>query len=169
MSNSTKTHNALAVFQQPNHLASEAEKKAVGAHIPRHIARKYELLQKRTQQVRQALTGILPESLLLDCHVVNVSETELTVSLTSPTAVNHLRYVIMNCVQALHAYDLCFCQLQHIKVILAPDTPKLDARQNHSKRILSENTKRIIADSARFVTNDSPLQQALLRLASNND
>lgn len=160
----------LVKKQKPNHLASKVEKyAAAGVAMPKHLRHKYLYLQQTTQQVRQALLGIFPQETLDTCQVVNASATELTISFGSPTVVNHARYVIMNCVQALRAHDQQFCQLQQIKVILTPDLSQSDTRQNSSKRTLSENTKRIITDSTRFVTKNEQLKQALLKLADDTD
>lgn len=173
MSDLTKpvTINDLtAKRQKSNPLANKVDKRFVAdVETVQHLGHKYRYLQQLTKQVRQALLGIFPQETLDTCQVVNASSTQLTISFGSPTVVNHARYVIMNCVQALHAHDQQFCQLQHIKVILAPNMTQSDARQNNSKRALSENTRRIIADSTRFVTKNERLKQALLKLADHTD
>lgn len=173
MSDLTKTvtiNDLTAKKQRSNHFANKVDKRFVAdVETAQHLGHKYRYLQRLTKQVRQALLGIFPQEALDTCYVVNASSTELTISFGSPTVVNHARYVIMNCVQALHAHDQQFCQLQHIKVILTPNTSQSDARQNNSKRALSENTKRIITDSTRFVTNNERLKQALLKLADHTD
>lgn len=156
-----------AKLQRPNHLATRLEKQAAaGASLPQQLDYKYRYLQNLTQLARTALSGILPAQILSDCYVVATDAAEITLSLGSPTAANHMRYVMIDCVQALRSYDQRFCHLQHIKVILSPKSSQSDARPDTVKQILSENTRRIIAQQAQFVTPDSRLHSALLALAS---
>ncbi|USZ14252.1 hypothetical protein NKT77_10610 [Moraxella sp. FZLJ2107] len=169
MSDSTKTttiNDLLAKTNKPNHLASRLEHHAAaGAALPANLSRQYHHLHQLTIIVRQALSELLPESVLADCYVATASPTELCISLSSATAVNHARYMMVNCVQALRAYDSCFCHLQSLKVILAPKPIQSDARQDSSHRTLSENTRQNIAQSAQFVTKNERLRAALLKLA----
>lgn len=173
MSDSTKTtaiNDLLAKTCKPNHLASQLEHQAAaGAAVPKHLSHQYYHLQQTTQLVRQALSQIFPEQMLTTCYVVATLPAELTLAMGSSTAANHARYMMMDCVQALRAYDERFCQLQSIKVILAPQMTQSDSRQDDPKRTLSENTKQIIAQSAQFVTKNERLHTALLKLAGNDD
>ena len=78
-----------------------------------------------------------------------------------------------SCIQALRTYDQRFCQLQSIKLIVSSKTtsPKLvqsDARPNNLKKILSENTRQMITQTAQFVTQNERLNQALTQLARTN-
>lgn len=173
MSDSTKTaliNDLLAKQHKPNHLASAIEKKAAaGAALPKHLSAKYQFLRRHTQLVRQALAELFPEALLADCYVVRVSPAEITLSMGSATAANHARYVMENCVQALRTYDQRFCQLQSIKVILSPKLLQSETRQDGIKKTLSENTREMIAQNAKFVTQNARLQQALADLSTYYD
>lgn len=178
MSDHTKTtpiNDLVAKVRKPNHLASRVEKQAAaGAAIPKHLLHRYRHLQHHTQLVRQAWAGVLPNDILQTCQVINVSPVEITLAMSSPTAANHARYMMENCVQALRAYDQRFCQLQSIKLIISSKTtsPKLvqsDARPDDSKKILSENTRQMITQTAQFVTQNERLNQALTQLASSNN
>lgn len=177
MSDSTKTipiNDLVAKIRQPNHLASRIEKQAAaGAAIPKHLLHRYHHLQYHTQLVRQAWAGLLPNEILSACQVVNVSSVEITLAMSSPTAANHARYMMESCVQALRAYDQRFCQLQSIKLIVSSKTtsPKLvqsDARPDNLTKILSENTRQMITQTAQFVTQNERLNQALTQLARTN-
>ena len=166
-----KTIDDLSVkTKRPNHLASTTEKQAAaGATLPKPLVAHYQQLQQLTQLVRQALAELLPEQMLDDCYVVEASLVEITLSLGSPTAVNHMRYMMVNCVQALRSYDQRFCQLMSIQVILSPKPTQSDARQDDPKRTLSENTRQIITQSAQSVIKNERLRAALLKLAGNDN
>ena len=172
MSDSTKTapiNDLLAKQQKPNHLATLIEKQAAaGAALPKHLSSKYQFLMAHTQLVRQALAELFTEALLNDCYVVHVSPVEITLSMGSATAANHARYVMENCVQALRAYDEQFCYIEEFRVIVTPKPIQSDSRQTSSKKTLSENTKRIITQTASTVIHDDQLKQALLRLTKDN-
>ncbi|MFB6348206.1 hypothetical protein ACFBZI_01885 [Moraxella sp. ZJ142] len=172
MSDSTKTtpfNDLLAKTRKPNHLASQLEKQAAaGATLPRQLSYKYHYLQQQTQLVRQALAGLFSQDVLSDCHVVNASSIQITLSLGSSTAANHVRYMMENCVQALRTYDQRFCQLQAIKVVSTPQLSQSNARPDGIKKTLSENTKQIIAQNVQFVTQNEQLQQALRRLITDD-
>lgn len=175
MSEYTKTttvNDLMIKTRKPNHLASRLEKQAAaGAALPKHLLHQYRYLQQYTQLVRQSLSSIFTEEILAECQVVCVSPTKLTLSLGSPTAANHARYLIENCVQALRAYDQRFCQLQSIKIIFVPNPktlkkPQSDTHLDGIKKTLSENTKEMIAQSSQFVTQNPSLQHALQCLAN---
>lgn len=169
MSDFTKTaaiDDLLAKTTRPNHLASRLEKHAAkGAALPSRLANQVQYLQHLSRLVKQALAPLFPAPILADCLVVKASTTTITLSFTSPTAVNHARYIMVDCVQALRAYDPSFCQLQTIFVILSPKSMQSDARPSNLKRTLSENTKATITQSAAFVTHNDTLKAALLALA----
>ncbi|OOR89443.1 hypothetical protein B0181_07125 [Moraxella caviae] len=151
-----------------NFLAAPTEKlAAAGAKPPKNLAARYQYLQACTKKVRQALHALVTPDVLDGCHVVYADAHRMTLSLFSATAANHLRYVSMNCVQALRAYDQQFCDLQEIRVIATPPAQSV-SRQNSSQKTLSENTKRIINQNANNVIKHDGLRQALLRLANDD-
>lgn len=154
---------------QPNHLASQLEKQAAaGMKLPAHLVNHLEHLQSCTALVQQALKPLLPQEMLQDCTVAHADRHRLTVALSSSTAANHLRYLTANFVQALRAYDEQFCYLDEFRVIVTPKPIQSDSRQTSSKKTLSENTKRIITQTASTVIHDDQLKQALLRLTKDN-
>lgn len=171
MSDVTKTNqidDLLLKTNPPNYLASTLEKQAAaGAKLPVHLMRQYEQLQSVSILVRQALQTLIPAQILQDCVVAHIDRHCLTVALPSSTAANHMRYLTANCVQALRAYDEQFCHLEALRVIVtAPTSIPSDSRQTSSKKTLSENTKRIINQTASTVIHHDGLKQALLRLAN---
>lgn len=138
MSDSTKTNatnDLLAKTKPINHLATKTEKlSAAGASLPRHLSQQYQRLLWLSHQVRQALQGILSPEILADCYVSGAKAGKLTLSLSSVTAVNHVRYMMESCVQALRTYDQSFCQLQTIEVIFTPKPSKSDVQPRVIKK-----------------------------------
>lgn len=159
----------LLKSKTPNHLASTLEKQAAaGAKLPSHLVHQLAHLQSCTLLVKNALKTLLPEEILKDCTVAHADKHRLTVSLTSSTAANHLRYLAKSCVQALRSYDEQFCHLEELRVITTPKTSTPEPRQTSSKKTLSENTKRIITQTATSVIHHDGLKQALLRLTNDD-
>ncbi|MFA9486278.1 MULTISPECIES: hypothetical protein [unclassified Moraxella] len=151
----------------PNHLASTLEKQAAaGASIPKHLAEQIEQRHSYGILVKNALQALFPSELLNDCIIAHVDKHRLTIALPSTTAANHMRYLTDSCVQALRAYDKRFCFLEELSVIVTPKTQSSDSRQFSSKKTLSENTKRIINQTATTVITHEGLKQALLRLSN---
>ncbi|WP_323843184.1 DciA family protein [Moraxella sp. Pampa] len=150
----------------PNYLASTLEKQAAaGAKPPVHLTQRLVHLQSCTALLQQALKPLLPAEILKDCQVAQADRYRLTVSLSSTTAANHLRYLSASCLEKLRSYDKKFCHLEEFGVIVTPRTTQSDSRQLSSKKTLSENTKRIITQTATTVITHDGLRQALLRLA----
>lgn len=153
----------------PNHLASQLEKHAAaGIKLPAHLVNQLTHLQSYTILIQQVLKPLLPHEMLKDCIVAHVDQHRLTVALSSSTAANHLRYLGKNCVQALRAYDERFCFLEEFHVIVTPRLAQSDSRQTNTKKTLSENTKRIITQTASTVIHDDKLKQALLHLVNDD-
>ncbi|MDO4441538.1 MAG: hypothetical protein Q4B81_05090 [Moraxella sp.] len=168
MSDFTKTKHIadlLVKKSTPNHLASIPEKQAAYANIPKHLAHQIEQRHSCAILVKNALKTLFPSELLEECVVAHTDKHRLVVALPSTTAANHMRYLTASCVQALQAYDERFCHLEEFSVIVTPKTPSSDSRQTSSKKTLSENTKRIINQTASTVITHDGLKQALLRLA----
>lgn len=169
MSDSTKTtriNDLLAKTRTTNHLATPLEKQAAaGAMLSKPLMSKYRYLQYHTQLLRNALTPIFDEKTLRGCYVIYVSPTELTLSLDSPTAANHARYIMEDCVQALRTYDQRFCHLQSIKFITSPNLLPSDARPV-AKKTLSENTRQMITQNIKLISKNPHLIEALQKLAS---
>lgn len=164
--NHKPTDDLFVKINRPNRLAGFVEKRAAaGVALPKKLAHHHRKLQQLTQLSKNALQGTFPAEVLNECQVVSASNVMMTLSFGSPTAVNHARYMIENCVQALRAYDSRFGQLQTIKVILSPQPSKPASQPRLIKKTLSENTKATITHSAKFVTNNERLRQALLQLS----
>lgn len=172
MSDSTKIQFVDDLYLKshtPNHLASTLEKQAAaGATLPNNLAHRIKHLQSCTTLLQQALRPLLPSEILEDCQVAYADQHRLTVSLSSATAANHLRYLSANCLELLRKNDEKFCRLETLNVIITPKSAQSDIRQTSSKKTLSENTKRIITQTASTVITHDGLKQALLRLTKDN-
>lgn len=110
--------------------------------------------------------------------VVGLTSEQLTLSVTSMTAANHIRYLQSAYLRVLTEQSITFQQLKQIRVVVVKATANnrlaygqsaslntaskpLKVNQN---KALSQNTKRTIAQAAKHVTTDKALQNALLRL-----
>lgn len=174
MSDTTKTvvlfDDLSLKHKQPNHLAQTLEKQAAaGARLPRKLASHLKHLQTHTTLVQQALKNTLPKEVLAECSVVFADSHRITLSAPSATVANHIRYITNNCVQALRMYDERFCHLQQLGVIVRPTIAQSESRQTSSQKTLSENTKRIITQTANHVISNDALKQALMRLANDTE
>lgn len=165
--------------KQPNRLAQLIDHQAfAGSALPHTLADNMRRYVEATAEVKVLLVECLPDEILNTCWVVGLSAEQLTLSVSSVTAANHIRYLQNAYLQVLKEQSITFNQLKQIRVVVTA-TPI-----NHSKKTesstspqaiskpykanenqpLSQNTKRTIAQAAKHVTTDKNLQNALLRL-----
>ena len=165
--------------KQPNRLAQLIDHQAfAGSALPRSLADNVRLYTQATHEVKTLLVDCLPEEILDSCWVVSLTAEQLTLSVTSMTAANHIRYLQNAYLEVLTKQSITFKQLKHIHVVIA----KIPAKSPHHKESLtsvshssdvvktrpnkglSQNTKRTISQAAKHVTTDKNLQKALLQL-----
>ncbi len=165
--------------KQPNQLANLIDHQAfAGSLLPKNLADTLKIYTQATLELKTLLAEVLPEEVLNSCQVVGLTAEQLTLSVSSTTAANHIRYLQSAYLQLLSSQSLTFQQLKELRVMVTQfdgkkpssyeqsvvliDPKNLDkANENQA---LSQNTKRTIAQAARHVTTDKNLQNALLRL-----
>ena len=167
--------------KQPNRLAQLIDHQAfAGSALPQTLADNMRLYIKVTNEVKELLVDCLPEEILNTCWVVGFTSEQLTLSVGSITAANHIRYLQSAYLQVLTEQSITFKQLKQIRVVVA----RISADNHSSKQpsallatlskpceanenqALSQNTKRTISQAAEHVTTDENLKKALLRLAN---
>lgn len=151
--------------QTPNHLATPLEKQAAtGARPPAIFTKRIAHLQHLTKLAQHLLLSVLGEELALLCLVVCVQGRKITISLPSATAVNHVRYLQVSCLEALRQHT-DFSQFFELGIILSTKKQtKSSFAQLNTKKPLSENIKRNITQSTQVVITNKKLQQSLLNL-----
>ena len=165
--------------KQPNQLANLIDHQAfAGSILPKNLADTLEILTQATAELKKLLADTLPDEILNSCQVVGLTAEQLTLSVSSTTAANHIRYLQNAYLQLLNRESLTFRQLKVLRVVVVEfDSKKpsfyeqsvvsadlkksVKANENHA---LSQNTKRTIAQAARHVITDKNLQKALFRL-----
>lgn len=169
--------------KQPNRLAELIDHQAfAGSALPQTLAENMRLYVQATNEVKALLVDCLPEEILNTCWVVGFTPEQLTLSVASMTAANHIRYLQNAYLQVLKEQSITFQQLKQIHVVVSKIVLKTNAdksltndhlaaqigESNHHKanenQALSQNTKRTIAQAAKHVTTDNDLKKALLRL-----
>lgn len=167
--------------KQPNRLAQLIDHQAfAGSALPQTLADNMRLYIQATTEIKELLVDCLPEEILNTCWVVGLTSEQLTLSVGSMTAANHIRYLQNAYLQVLTEQSITFKQLKQIRVVVA----KIPANSLSSKKLfalsttlsksheaienkaLSQNTKRTISQAAEHVTTDERLKKALLRLAN---
>ena len=167
--------------KQPNRLAQLIDHQAfAGSALPQTLADNMRLYIEATTEIKELLIDCLPEEILSTCWVVGLTSEQLTLSVGSMTAANHIRYLQNAYLQILTEQSITFKQLKQIRVVVA----KIPAHSLSSKKplalsatlskshkanenqALSQNTKRTISQAAEHVTTDENLKKALLRLAN---
>ena len=165
--------------KQPNRLAQLIDHQAfAGSALPQTLADNMRLYIEATTEIKELLIDCLPEEILSTCWVVGLTSEQLTLSVGSMTAANHIRYLQNAYLQILTEQSITFKQLKQIRVVVA----KISAHSLSSKKplalsatlskshkanenqALSQNTKRTISQAAEHVTTDEKLKKALLRL-----
>lgn len=165
--------------KQPNRLAKLIDHQAfAGSALPQTLADNMRLYLQATTEVKELLVDCLPEEILNNCWVVGLTAEQLTLSVDSMTAANHIRYLQSAYLQVLTGQSITFKQLKQIRVVVAhisannnyPKSSKASSapfskpRKAHENQALSQNTKRTISQAAEHVTTDKNLKNALLRL-----
>jgi hypothetical protein len=149
--------------KQPNRLAQLIDHQAfAGSALPQTLADNMRLYIQATAEIKELLVDCLPEEILNTCWVVGLTAEQLTLSVGSMTAANHIRYLQNAYLQVLTEQSITFKQLKQIRVIVArisadsPSSKKLSAlsatssksRKANENQALSQNTKRTISQAA---------------------
>lgn len=165
--------------KQPNKLAKLIDHQTfAGSALPQTLADNMRLYVEATDKVKELLVDCLPNEILDTCWVVGLSAEKLTLSVTSTTAANHIRYLQKAYLRVLTEQSFTFQQLKHIHVVVVSKpsnshySQKLEvltaASSKQSKTVryqaLSQNTKRTISQAAEHVITDKKLKDSLLRL-----
>lgn len=158
--------------KKPNHLASlmERSQMTTDSLLPISLQSSYETYQKATLNIKAALAEYLPKEILDDCWVVGLSETQITLSVTSVTAANHMRYLQKPLLQQIRAAHSSFRDLESLKIAVVNPLKSLQNYQQSptcsiKKNRLSDKTKRNITQTANLVILDDKIKSALLKLA----
>lgn len=167
--------------KQPNRLAQLIDHQAfAGSALPQTLADNMRLYIQATTEIKELLVDCLPEEILNTCWVVGLTSEQLTLSVGSMTAANHIRYLQNAYLQVLTEQSITFKQLKQIRVVVAnisanslsskkPFALSATLSKSHEaveNKALSQNTKRTISQAAEHVTTDEKLKKALLRLAN---
>ncbi|MEN2750187.1 DciA family protein [Psychrobacter sp. FBL11] len=167
--------------KQPNQLAKLIDHQAfAGSALPQALTENMQFYAQMTHELKTLLIDCLPEEILANCWVVGLSSEQLTLSVGSATAANHIRYLQSAYLRVLTEQSITFKQLKKIKVIvsktssnkllneknLSSITSDLNSHKIGKNQALSQNTKRTIAQAAEHVTTDKNLKKALLRLVN---
>ena len=79
--------------KQPNRLAQLIDHQAfAGSALPRSLSDNIVFVQATTE-IKKLLADCLPEEILNTCWVVGLNNEQLTLSVGSVTAANHIRYL----------------------------------------------------------------------------
>lgn len=166
--------------KQPNRLAQLIDhQEFAGSALPKTLAENMHLYKQTTDEVKALLVDCLPDEILNTCWVVGFTPEQLTLSVGSVTAANHIRYLHNAYLQVLTEQSITFQQLKQIRIVitntgaintqtkqqLEPSTQTLKSHKANENQALSQNTKRTITQAAEHVTTDKNLKKALLRLA----
>lgn len=167
--------------KQPNRLAQLIDhQEFAGSALPKTLADNMRLYTQATDEVKKLLVDCLPEEILHTCWVVGLNSEQLTLSVGSVTAANHIRYLQNAYLQVLTEQSITFKQLKQIRVVVTnirtvnpssnqksvSSTTAFKPYKANENQALSQNTKRTITQAAKHVTTDKNLQKALLRLAN---
>ena len=165
--------------KQPNRLAQLIDHQAFsGSALPRSLADNVRLYTQATHEVKTLLIDCLPEEILNGCWVVGLTTEQLTLSVNSMTAANHIRYLQNAYLEVLTKQSITFKQLKQIHVVIAkipakppynkesltPVSSSSNAVRTNANKGLSQNIKRTISQAAKHVTADKDLQKAILQL-----
>ncbi len=165
--------------KQPNRLAKLIDHQAfAGSALPQSLSENMSRYLQATSEIKTLLVDCLPEEILNNCLVVGLTPEQLTLSVESTTAANHVRYLQSAYLQVLKEQSITFKQLKQIRIVVNNSSAKhsmnskqstssaaeLKSYQANSHQALSQNTKRTIAQAAKHVTTDKNLQKAILRL-----
>ena len=80
--------------KQPNRLAQLIDHQAfAGSALPRSLSDNMRVFTQATTEIKKLLADCLPEEILNTCWVVGLNDEQLTLSVGSVTAANHIRYL----------------------------------------------------------------------------
>ncbi len=165
--------------KQPNRLAQLIDHQAfAGSALPRSLSDNMRLFTQATTEIKKLLVDCLPEEILNSCWVVGLTNEQITLSVSSVTAANHIRYLHNAYLSVLTEQSITFQQLKQINVVVtnsstnqskhldksASSSTVSTSHQANVNQALSQNTKRTISQAAKHVTTDKNLQKSLLRL-----
>ncbi len=166
--------------KKPNRLAQLIDHQAfAGSVLPRSLSDNMQRFLHATNEVKRLLVDCLPEEILNTCWVVGLTNEQLTLSVSSVTAANHIRYLQNAYLTILTEQSITFKQLEQINIVVVNNsydsskTSKESAAlstisRSHKANVnqaLSQNTKRTISQAAEHVITDKNLRIAILRLA----
>ncbi len=165
--------------KQPNRLAQLIDHQAfAGSALPRSLSDNMSRFSHATTEIKKLLVDCLPEEILNTCWVVGLTDEQITLSVNSITAANHIRYLQNAYLLVLIEQSITFKQLKQINVVVAnisnhnsevsknSSSSKATSKsyQTSMNKALSQNTKRTISQAAEHVTTDKNLKKALLKL-----
>ncbi len=165
--------------KQPNRLAELIDHQSfAGSALPQTLADNMQLYTQATNEIKTLLVDCLPEEILNTCWVVGLTTDQLTLSVNSTTAANHIRYLQNQYLKILTEHSTTFKQLNKIRVVVAKiqtnyssnvaQSTTLEAslipHKASKNQALSQNTKRTITQAVNHVITDKNLRKALLRL-----
>lgn len=169
--------------KRPNHLASLIDHQAAAKSLlPSTLADTLKRYTQATDEIKRIFSDCLPEEILNTCQVVGLTEEQLTLSVQSQTAANHIRYLQSDYLSLLRAQSLTFAHISKLRVIVAhlPAATRSSlstvsnrstvkkSSQPHSNKGLSKTTRQTIAHVATHVITDERLKKSLLRLAKDD-
>ncbi len=103
--------------KKTNHLGSNLDKLTnAGHHLP-SLNTQLTQLQQATSELKLVFKDCLPEEILTNCWVVNVSPTSITLAVNSITAVNHICYMKQGYLKILREQSTSFTKIEELKVI----------------------------------------------------
>ena len=121
--------------KQPNRLAKLIDHQAfAGSALPETLNDNMRLYVKTTDEIKELLVDCLPEEILNSCWVVGFTSEQLTLSVGSITAANHIRYLQSAYLQVLTKQSITFKQLKKIRVVVTSKS----ADSHSPKRPVSE-------------------------------
>ena len=165
--------------KQPNRLAKLIDHQSfAGSALPSTLADNVQRYTKATSELKALLAECLPDEILNSCWVVGLTTEQLTLSVSSVTAANHIRYLKNAYLQVLTKQSITFQQLKYIRIVVTNNqranysskgqsessvTSTKQSKVNENQP-LSQNTKRTISQAANHVITDKKLKNALLKL-----
>ncbi len=121
MSNQTNLANE-SKHLKVNHLGSRVEKQLMAGHALSgefgFLEERLHTLQQATEEVKSIMADALPIEILQNLWVVNLSKEQITLTVTSTTAANHIHYLKQSFIKILQEQSTSFKQLNELKVIV---------------------------------------------------
>ncbi len=105
--------------KKPNRLAQLIDHQAfAGSVLPRSLSDNMQSFMHATNEIKRLLVDCLPEEILNTCWVVGLTSEQLTLSVSSVTAANHIRYLQNAYLTILTEQSITFQQLKQINVVV---------------------------------------------------